>query len=187
MTTRPETTRTDLAEAIGRIAKGDRKALEFVYRATSAKLFGICLRISGDRGEAEDALQDVYVNLWNAAGRFDAARASPVSWLAVFARNRTIDRLRRRRRVDASAPIEAAEHVADDAPLAEEALLAGEENARLHTCLETLEKRQRGVIRTAFFDGVTYADLAARQDVPLGTVKSWVRRGLARLKLCLEA
>ncbi|MFM6930688.1 MAG: sigma-70 family RNA polymerase sigma factor [Novosphingobium sp.] len=187
MNTRPETTRTDLAEAIGRVAQGDRKALEFVYRATSAKLFGICLRISGDRGEAEDALQDVYVNLWNAAGRFDAARASPVSWLAVFARNRTIDRLRRRRRVDASAPMEAADHVADAAPLADEALLAGEESARIHTCLDTLEERQRGVIRTAFFDGVTYADLAARQDVPLGTVKSWVRRGLARLKQCLEA
>lgn len=186
MTTRTETARNELAEAIGRIAKGDRKALEFVYRATSAKLFGICLRISGDRGEAEDALQDVYVNLWNAAGRFDAARASPVSWLAVFARNRTIDRLRRRR-VDASAPLEAANNVADAAPLAEDALLAGEENARIHTCLETLEERQRGVIRTAFFDGVTYADLAARQNVPHGTVKSWVRRGLARLKQCLEA
>ncbi|MCW1401095.1 sigma-70 family RNA polymerase sigma factor [Novosphingobium sp. MW5] len=187
MTTRTETARNDLAEAIGRVAKGDRKALEFVYRATSAKLFGICLRISGDRGEAEDALQDVYVNLWNAAGRFDASRASPISWLAIFARNRTIDRLRRRGRLNATAPIEAAAEVADAAPLADQALLAGEENARIHTCIETLDDKQRGVIRTAFFGGVTYAELAARQEVPLGTVKSWVRRGLARLKQCLEA
>ncbi|PLK27860.1 RNA polymerase subunit sigma [Novosphingobium sp. TH158] len=170
-----------------RIAAGDRRALEFVYRATSAKLFGICLRIAGDRGEAEDALQDVYVSLWNAAGRFDPARASPVSWLAVFARNRTIDRLRRRKRVDASAPIEAAADVADASPLAEDRLLAGEERAKVHSCLDQLDEPQRGTIRTAFFEGVTYAELASRQSVPLGTVKSWVRRGLARLKACIEA
>ncbi|MFM5930395.1 MAG: sigma-70 family RNA polymerase sigma factor [Novosphingobium sp.] len=187
MTTRTETTRNDLAEAIGRIAAGDRRALDFVYRATSAKLFGICLRIAKDRGEAEDALQDVYVNLWNVADRFDPARASPVSWLAVFARNRTIDRLRRRRHVASAAPVEAAEQVADPQPTAEAALLAGEADARIHGCLDGLDDPQRGAIRTAFFDGVTYSDLAQRLGMPLGTVKSWVRRGLARLKVCLES
>lgn len=180
------TTRDDLARAILRIAAGDRAALEFVYRATSAKLFGICLRITGNRSEAEDALQDVYVSLWNAAERFDPTRASPISWLAVFARNRAIDRLRRRRRVDQSAPLEAAADVADAAPLADAALLASEERARIHGCLDQLDDPQRGAIRTAFFEGVTYAELANRGDVPLGTVKSWVRRGLAKLKACLE-
>jgi len=181
------TTRDDLAAAMQRIAAGDRAALEFVYRATSAKLFGICLRITGNRSEAEDALQDVYVSLWNTAGRFDPARASAVSWLAVFARNRAIDRLRRRRRVDQSAPLEAAAEVADARPLADATLLAGEERARVHGCLEQLDEPQRGAIRTAFFDGLTYAELAERRDVPLGTAKSWIRRGLARLKACLEA
>lgn len=177
----------DLIEAMRGIAAGDRRALETVYRATSAKLFGICLRIAGDRGEAEDALQDVYVSLWTSAARYDPARASPLGWLAAFARNRAIDRLRRRRRVDEAAPMEAAAAVADAAPLADAMLSAGQDRARIHHCLSELDEPQRGAIRTAFFEGVTYAELAARQDVPLGTVKSWVRRGLARLKACLEA
>lgn len=170
-----------------RIASGDRRALETVYRATSAKLFGICLRIVGDRSEAEDALQDVYVSLWSAAGRYDPSRASPLGWLATFARNRAIDRLRRRRRIDEAAPIEAAAEIADVQPLADAVLAASQDRARVHACLDELDEPQRGAIRTAFFEGATYADLASRQKVPLGTVKSWVRRGLARLKKCLEA
>ena len=181
------TTPAELTEAMRQIALGDRRALETVYRATSAKLFGICLRIIGERGEAEDALQDVYVSLWNSAARYDPARASPLGWLSAFARNRAIDRLRRRRRVDQSAPIEAAAAVADAAPLADAVFSMGEDRARIHTCLGELDEPQRGAIRTAFFEGATYAELASRQSVPLGTVKSWVRRGLARLKKCLEA
>ena len=177
----------DLAAAMRRLAAGDRRALEVVYRATSAKLFGICLRIVGDRGEAEDALQDVYVSLWTAAGRYDPARASPRAWLATFARNRAIDRLRRRKRLADAAPVEAAEAIADEAPLADALLVADEERGRIHACLEALDEPQRGTIRTAFFGGLTYAELASRDGVPLGTVKSWVRRGLARLKKCLEA
>lgn len=176
-----------LAAAIRRLAAGESRALEPIYRATSAKLFGICLRITRDRGEAEDALQDVYVSLAQAAGRYDPDRASPLAWLATFARNRAIDRLRRGKRLAEAAPIEAANEVPDAAPLADALLSAGQERARIHTCLETLDDPQRSAIRTAFFDGVTYAELAARQDLPLGTVKSWVRRGLAKLKVCLEA
>lgn len=180
------TTPAELSAAMQRVAAGDRRALDLIYRATSAKLFGICLRIAGDRGEAEDALQDVYVSLWTSAARYDPARATPLGWLAAFARNRAIDRLRRRRRVDQTAPIEAAAAVADAAPLADAVLAAGQDRARIHHCLGELDQPQRGAIRTAFFEGVTYAELAERQGVPLGTVKSWVRRGLARLKKCLE-
>jgi RNA polymerase sigma factor (sigma-70 family) len=180
------TTPAELNAAMQRVAAGDRRALDLIYRATSAKLFGICLRIAGDRGEAEDALQDVYVSLWTSAARYDPARATPLGWLAAFARNRAIDRLRRRRRVDQAAPIEAAAAVADTAPLADAVLAAGQDRARIHHCLGELDQPQRGAIRTAFFEGVTYAELAERQGVPLGTVKSWVRRGLARLKKCLE-
>lgn len=177
----------DLAKAMQSVAAGDRRALETVYRATSAKLFGICLRIIGDRGEAEDALQDVYVSLWSSAARFDPARASPIGWLATFARNRAIDRLRRRRRIDDAAPLEAAAEVADAQPLTDAVIAADQDRARIHGCLGELEEPQRGAIRTAFFQGATYADIASRDGVPLGTVKSWVRRGLARLKKCLEA
>ncbi len=170
-----------------RLAQGDRNALEEIYRATSVKLFGICLRILGDRKEAEDALQEVYVNLWRRAGRYDPERASPITWLATFARNRAIDRLRSGRSRRRAAPVEAAALLADDRLAADEALIDAEREARIHLCLDQLEDRQRDSIRTAFFEGATYAELAERRAVPLGTVKSWIRRGLARLKTCLEA
>ena len=177
-----------LSEAIQRLGRGDDSALPEIYRATSAKLFGITLRILGERTEAEDALQDVYVNLWQNAARYDSVRASPISWLAVLARNRAIDRLRRlnAQGAKARAPIEAADAVPDPAPGAEAALVTAGETLELHRCLDTLEDRARSAIRDAWFDGWSYPELAARADVPLGTLKSWVRRGLARLKECLD-
>lgn len=179
--------RARLASAIVRIGAGDKSALDYVYRATSAKLFGICLRILGDRKEAEDTLQDVYLTLWRRADRFDPARASPITWVAVLARNRAIDRLRRMRTRGPTEPIEVAAEVADGSPLAEQVMIDAEGNARIHHCLETLDDSQRSSIREAFFGGFTYADLADRLGVPLGTMKSRIRRGLAQLKVCLEA
>lgn len=178
--------RARLREAMQRLADGDRSALEWIYQATSAKLFGICLRILGDRGEAEDALQDVYVSLWQRAKNYDPERASPISWLAVFARNRAIDRLRKGKLRSAAVSVDEALELPDKEPLADAILESGERSARIHHCLGTLEERQQHAIRTAFFEGATYAALAEQSGVPLGTMKSWVRRGLARLKRCLE-
>jgi len=178
--------RQQLVDALERIGAGDEGALGEVYDRTSAKLFGVCLRILGDRGEAEDALQEVYVSVWRRAGSFDASRASAVTWLATLARNRAIDRLRAAGRPCATAPIEAALAMPDTADDALALLEAGEDRARLTGCIEELETRQSGAIRAAFFDGYTYAELAAREDVPLATMKSWVRRGLLRLRECLE-
>lgn len=178
--------RARLRDAMQRLAEGDRSALEWIYQATSAKLFGICLRILGDRGEAEDALQDVYVSLWQRAKNYDPERASPISWLAVFARNRAIDRLRKGKVRSAAMSVDEALELPDKEPLADAILESGERSARIHHCLGTLEERQQNAIRTAFFEGTTYAALAEQSGVPLGTMKSWVRRGLARLKRCLE-
>ncbi len=178
--------RARLREAMQRLAEGDRSALEWIYQATSAKLFGICLRILGDRGEAEDALQDVYVSLWQRAKNYDPERASPISWLAVFARNRAIDRLRKGKVRSAAVSVDEAAGIPDHRPLADAVLESSERSARIHDCIGTLEERQQDAIRTAFFEGSTYAELAERRGVPLGTMKSWVRRGLARLKRCLE-
>lgn len=178
--------RAQLREAMAQLAGGDRSALERVYQATSAKLFGICLRILGDRGEAEDALQDVYVSLWQRAKSYDPERASPISWLAVFARNRAIDRLRTGKVRSGAVAIDEAAAIPDREPLADAVLESSERSARIHHCIATLEERQQDAIRTAFFEGTTYAELAQRRGVPLGTMKSWVRRGLARLKRCLE-
>ena len=178
--------RAALVEALIRTGQDDRAAFRTVYTMTSAKLFGICLRICADRQGAEDVLHDVYLTIWNRAGGYQPGRASPISWLATIARNRAID-WRRRQGRGRSAPVEEAEAIADGAPRQDDALVAEEANARLHHCLEGIEIRQRGAIRSAFFGGLTYAELAERQAVPLGTMKSWVRRGLLALRGCLDA
>ena len=151
------------------------------------KLFGICLRILGDQKEAEDALQDVYINLWQRADRYDPERASPISWLATFARNRAIDRLRTGKVRGGAVPVEEAAPLPDETPLADALLVDAERTAQIHQCLGKLDERTRIQISSAFFDGYTYAELAERADVPLGTMKSWIRRGLQKLRACLEA
>ena len=177
--------RAQLAQTLESTGRGDRSAFETLYTKTSAKLFGICLRIFPDRQEAEDALQDAYITIWNRAATFDANRASPITWLSIVTRNRAIDRLRARGKAQ-MAPIEAAEFIADDAPLADAQMLAREESAALSGCIAALEERDAAFIRSAFLGGATYADLAERDKVPLGTVKSRIRRALMKLRECLS-
>ncbi len=181
----PAAARAHLAEVLIRTGTQDRSALKELYALTSSKLFGICLRICGERQAAEDVLQEVYLTVWKRAAGYEPGRASPVTWLATIARNRAID-WRRAQTSRPSAPLDEAPDVADDRPIASDAMIVDSENQRLHLCLDSLEDRQRIAIRTAFFDGVTYAELAERQGVPLGTMKSWVRRGLQRLKECIS-
>jgi RNA polymerase sigma factor (sigma-70 family) len=176
--------RQRLVEALVATGGEDRSAFRTLYRLTSAKLFGVCLRICGDRQAAEDVLSDVYLTIWKRAGAFEPGRASPISWLATIARNRAIDWRRASGRAP-PAPVEEISELADDRVSAEDTMLFDERAAQLHRCLDELEQRQRDAIRTAFFDGLTYAELATRDSVPLGTMKSWVRRGLLRLKDCL--
>jgi RNA polymerase sigma-70 factor (ECF subfamily) len=173
--------------ALSDVANGETNALRIVYAMTSAKLFGICLRICGERASAEDVLQTVYIKVWERAARFDAAQASPITWLATIARNSAIDWRRSvtgRAQRDTS-PEQAAFAVTDDGPRADQLLMAAESADQLRRCLGELEERTRWCIRSAFFDGSTYAELAERENIPLGTVKSWIRRGLLRLKDCL--
>ncbi|WP_313536638.1 sigma-70 family RNA polymerase sigma factor [Sphingomonas sp.] len=176
--------RARLVEALAAVAGGDRKALKTVYDLTSAKLMGVCLRICQDREAAEDVMQDVYMKVWDRAGRFDASRASPITWLCTIARNTAID-WRRARGLGETAPVEAALALPDGRPSAEALLEAGETQARIFDCLEALEEKPRGAIRAAFFQGRTYPELAAAAAVPLGTMKSWIRRGLIQLRGCL--
>jgi len=175
-----------LSPLMARIAAGEREALRQLYQATSAKLFGVCLRILSDREESEDVLQDVYVTIWRRADRFDGARASVMTWVSTIARNRAIDRLRARGPMAYAEPVDELE-IPDGADSAESLLVAAGDRNRLHGCMSELDDRTQSVIRTAFFDGVTYEALAKRMDAPLGTVKSWIRRGLAKLKGCLQS
>ncbi|KMS58883.1 RNA polymerase sigma factor [Novosphingobium barchaimii LL02] len=176
--------RTTLAAALGQAGAGDVSALRRVYDLTSAKLFGICFRISGDREAAEDILQDVYVKIWRRAATFDASRASPVSWLATIAHNAAIDWRRAQPRYDA-APQGAFDAVADDAPRADDVMVEDEQRLRLLACLNGLEQQHAEAIRSTFLGGLTYQQLADHLQTPLGTIKSWIRRGMLKLKVCL--
>lgn len=174
----------ELVPLMQAVAAGDRNALADLYDRTSGKLYGICIRLLGSEPEAEEALQDVYLTVWNKADRFDGRKASPITWLAVLARNKSIDRLRRK-----SAPttnLDDAPDLVDDGPSALEVLEQEEDQKRLNDCLEELDQQQQSSIRAAFLDGATYPQLAEREQVPLGTMKSWIRRGLIRLRGCLE-
>lgn len=179
-------TREELAEALAAAGRGDRAAFRRVYDATSAKLFGVALRILHDRQTAEDVLQDAYVIIWNKAAAYDPARASPITWLATITRNRAIDRLRSAASRPTGRPLDEAAEIHDDTPDAAAVLEARQEAGRLDACLGELEARTQVAIRTAFFEGETYETLAERAGAPLGTMKSWIRRGLQKLKGCLE-
>lgn len=181
-----EQQRSRLVNALVGAGQGREACLREVYDLTSAKLFGICLRILGDRQDAEDVLQEVYVTVWRRAAMFEADRSSPITWLSTLARNRAIDRLRSRRRQGSAEPVEAAFGLADPSPGALAGLETAEDRGRLVHCIEELEQRSADAIRNAFFAGLTYSELADRAGVPLGTMKSWIRRALMKLKACLD-
>lgn len=182
----PSAGAAELAALLVRIAGGDAAAFQQFYDRTSAKLFGITLRILIERPEAEDVLQEVYVSVWRKAATFDPARASPITWVATIARNRAIDRLRARP-VRAHVPVEAAYELADNGPAPDAGLMSGQDAHRVAAALLTLDPRHAAAIRACYFEGATYEELAAREAVPVGTLKSWVRRGLVRLRSQLEA
>jgi RNA polymerase sigma-70 factor, ECF subfamily len=177
--------RARLTDALVRTGQGDRSAFQTLYRATSAKLFGVCLRIFPDRNEAEEALQDAYLTIWNRAASFQSGRASPISWLVAVTRNRAIDRLRASGKAKFT-PIKDAADIADPAPRADAMLFAASEDAELHGCIEGLESRDAHFIRSAFLGGATYAQLAYTEGTPLATVKSRIRRALIKLRACME-
>lgn len=176
--------RLRLAALLAQVGGGDRDALREVYALTSPKLFGICLRVAQDRDTAEEILQEVYLKIWRRAGSFDASRASPITWMCTVARNAAID-WRRAYRPPVMVGDDQIADIADDRADAEQTIAADQERARIFACLDQLGVKQRDAIRAAFFDGLTYAELAIVRNVPLGTMKSWVRRGLAQLKDCL--
>ena len=181
----PETVRKDLADLILRVALRDRQAFDRLYAATSAKLFGTCLRVLKNRAEAEDAVQEVFVKIWLKADRFAIAGQSPMSWLIAIARHQAIDRLRARR--DRAAQLdEDALSIRDPRPGPEAQAVTTGERRQLDGCLHELAPERANAVRAAYLDGDSYADLAARHDVPLNTMRTWLRRSLMLLKECLQ-
>jgi RNA polymerase sigma-70 factor, ECF subfamily len=166
-------------------ATGDRGALARLYDATSAQLFGLALRIVRRRELAEEVVQDAFLSAWRHAGRYDERRGTAMAWLATIVRNRALDQLRRLGR---ERPLEPAmaERWQDPAPGPAELAALSEDGRRLARCLDELEESPRRSILLAYFEGMTVEEVAERMAAPLGTVKSWVRRSLQRLRNCLE-
>lgn len=177
-------TTQDISRLILRTAMRDRAAFDLLYKLTSAKLFGVCLRVLNDRAEAEEALQEVFVKVWTKADRFAASELSPISWLVAVARHHAIDRVRARRRP--VADIDAAVDIADPAPGPEAMAVAGSEAARIAACLDELDEQRAAAVRGAYLKGESYAELAERHGVPLNTMRTWLRRSLLKLRECLE-
>ena len=179
-----------LAALLARVALSDQRAFEELYRLTAAHLYAVALRIVRERAIAEEVLQEAYVNVWHHAGTYDAARSQPLTWLMSIVRNRALD-LKRRREVDTVALPGADDdgpglELPGDDPTPVDLLLAGAEARAIRDCVETLEPGARQAIALAFFHGLSHGELAAHLREPLGTVKSWVRRGLAKLRRCLD-
>lgn len=177
-------TTQDITKLIVRVSLKDRAAFDLLYRATSAKLFGVCLRVLSDRAEAEEALQEVFVKIWTKADRFVVSELSPISWLVAIARNHAIDRIRARGQ--RTAAIDEAAELADERPGPEAQVVAEGERDRLGACLEELEADRAAAVRGAYLNGDSYAELAERFSVPVNTMRTWLRRSLMKLKECLE-
>jgi RNA polymerase sigma-70 factor (ECF subfamily) len=188
----------ELSRLLARAGLGDRAAFATLYQQSSAHLLGVILRIQRDRAQAEDILQEVYVNVWRAARSFDAAQSQPLTWLTSIARNRAIDSLRRTQtqpqlRSNFASPdndnedSDVYDTVASDAPGPLDLLSRASDARALATCMEGLSAPQRQSVALAFFDGLSHAEVAENMGQPLGTVKSWVRRALLSLKSCLDA
>ncbi len=173
-----------LQELLRKTAAGDAAAFALLYKHTSGKLFGVATRIAG-RGEvAEEALQDCFVLVWQRAADFDPRRGAAMSWLIAILRNCTIDRLRRR-------AIRPEGHAAPEEVLirltAPDSTSRGAELRDLQACLDELDEQPRRAVMLAYIYGLSREELAAQLAVPIGTVKSWIRRSLDRLRRCLEA
>jgi len=176
-----------LMELLARTALSDQKAFAELYRLTSSHLYAVALRILRESGAAEEVLQESFVNVWHHAGSYVAARSQPLTWLTAIVRNRCLDQLRRRE-VDTVTMDDEDESVsiADQGPTPLEMLTISANARAVMACVEALEPAQKQAIALAFYQGLSHSELSAHLRQPLGTVKSWVRRGLERLKACLD-
>ena len=177
-----------LMELLSRTALADQQSFAELYRLTSAHLYGVALRILRESGAAEEVLQESFVSIWHHAGSYAVAKSQPLTWLTSIVRNRCFDHLRRRE-VDTVTMDDEDEGmvIADDGPSPLEMLLAGADARAVRNCVDALEAGHKQAIALAFYQGLSHSELAAHLQQPLGTVKSWVRRGLDKLRQCLDS
>ena len=180
-----------LIALLDRIADRDEAALRELYDITSRKLYGLALRMVGRADLAEDVLQECYLNVWRIASDYRASLSPPLGWMSVIVRSRALDMLRRLSTQMDSRAQSIEEEESQQIPSEEvgllDAAMAGEQASALHGCLSKIEAQQRDVIVWAYFRDMSHSELAAQFSLPIGTVKTWIRRGLAQLKLCMAS
>lgn len=178
-----------LMTLIERIAQRDETALKALYDLTARKLYGLSLRVVGSAEAAEDALQEAFLQVWRSAGDYRASLSPPMAWLGLIVRSRSLDSLRRRAAERSHLTQELDETLADtlegDAPDPLDTSLASQQAWALHQCLGQLEHKQREVISLAYLRDLSHGELSERLALPLGTVKTWIRRGLDKLRDCM--
>jgi RNA polymerase sigma-70 factor, ECF subfamily len=175
-----------LLNLLAGIRARDAAALEALYDATCSRLYSLASAILRSREDAEEVVCDCFTQAWNEAARYDATRASVLGWLMMLCRSRALDRLRQRRHHQASAGIEAAEAVPDPGPGPDELLSMVEQGSRVHAALAALPEDRRELIALAFLGGLSHQEIADLKRLPLGTVKSHIRRSLTQLRDALD-
>ncbi len=181
----PSVDADDLQHLLAQCSLGNRRAFESLYRKVSGHLFAVALRCMGHRDQAEDVLQEAFVRIWNGASQYDAKLSAPMTWMVSITRNKAIDQLRKHR--EERLTDEQAQALFDPSPSADEQMQSHRDAHALQRCLDALEGMQRRSIITAYFHGASHSELVTQLAAPLGTVKSWIRRGMERLRRCLES
>ena len=184
-----ESNDADMIQLLDRIALQDAAALKTLYDLCSSKLFGLAVRVVSNREWAEDVLQESFLSIWRGAGDYRASLSPPMAWMGLIVRSRGLDFLRRRASQRTHLTQEIDEVMADtlalDAPTPMDTAQASEQAWALHQCLVKLENRQREVVSLAYVRDLSHSELALQLKLPLGTVKTWIRRGLEQLRVCM--
>jgi len=185
----PEAALVALLERVAGRQREGELALRTLYDRTAGKLFGLALRVTGRRDWAEDVLQEAFLTIWRSAGDYRATLSPPLAWMGLIVRSRALDFLRRRASARADAVQELddtlSDTVAGESPDPADTAQASEQAWALHECLRKLEGRQREVLSLAYLRDLSHAELAEQLQLPLGTVKTWIRRGLEQLRGCM--
>lgn len=178
-----------LIALIDRVALRDANALRQLYDATSSKLYAVAMRVVSNTEHAEDVLQDAYLNIWRIAGDYRASLSPPMAWMGVVVRSRALDFLRKRKAERAlggtSIDDEYGDALSADEPGPMDTSIASEQAWALHECLRKIEAKPREVLTLAYFRDLSHGELAAQLKLPLGTVKTWIRRSLEQLRSCM--
>jgi RNA polymerase sigma factor (sigma-70 family) len=178
-----------LMDLLDRIAVRDEAALKALYEHASSKLYGLAVRVVGNREWAEDVLQEAFMTIWRAAADYRASLSPPMAWLGLIVRSRGLDFLRRRTADRSGVTQELDEVLADtlegDAPNPMDTTHASQQAWALHQCMARLDQRQREVVSLAYLRDLSHSELAEQLKLPLGTVKTWIRRGLEQLRVCM--